>query len=242
MSLEQQKIFITFGNPTYHNSVKRICKEAENLDFFTKIYGFTEVDLKQDEYFWNNHGNFIENNCRGYGYWLWKSYLIQKEINRINENDILIYCDAGCEINNSGKKRLFEYMDMLNNNKENYGIISFQMDHKEIFYTKKKIFEYFSINDIDSCDYFQHVGGILIIKKNNHSINIINNWYNTCCIYDLINDNIKNENAYFIDNRHDQSILSILVNKYGSIKIKDETYFQPWSIGKEYPFLAKRIK
>lgn len=96
MSLEQQNIFITFGNPTYHNSVKRICKEAENLDFFTKIYGFTEVDLKQDEYFWNNHGNFIENNNRGYGYWLWKSYLIQKELNRINENDILIYCDAGC--------------------------------------------------------------------------------------------------------------------------------------------------
>lgn len=32
---------------------------------------------------------------------------------------------------------------MLNNNKENYGIISFQMDHKEIFYTKKKYLNIF---------------------------------------------------------------------------------------------------
>ena len=60
----------------------------------------------------------------------------------------------------------------------------------------------------------------------------------------MINDNTGNENPNFIENRHDQSVLSIIVNKYGSIKIVDETYFHPtWDItGKEYPFWAKRIK
>ena len=242
-SVEQQNTFITFGGPTsnYHNSVRRICNEAEHLQFFNNIYGFTDKDLKQDEYFWSNHGNFIESNQRGYGYFLWKSYLIQKELNKINENDILIYCDCGCQINSMGKDRLLEYIDMLNNNREYYGIISFQLEFKEVLYTKKKILEYFSIDN--NTPYLQNMATVLLIRKNNHSCNIINNWYNSCCNYDLINDSTYNESSIFIENRHDQSILSVLVNKYGSIKLIDETYFHPnWNIGKEYPFLAKRIK
>ena len=35
---------------------------------------------------------------RGGGYWIWKSHIIKK-INEINDNDILIYLDAGCSIN-----------------------------------------------------------------------------------------------------------------------------------------------
>jgi hypothetical protein len=241
--IEQHKTFMTFGGPTsnFHNSVRRICNEAENLQFFDNIYGFTEMDLKQDTDFWSKHGNFIENNQRGYGYWIWKSYLIQKELNKINENDILIYCDSGCQINSAGKDRLLEYIDMLNNNKENYGIISFQLEFKELLYTKRKILEHFSI---DYNNDLQNMATVLIMKKNNHSINIIDNWYISNCNYDLINDNTYNEDPNFIENRHDQSTLSILVNKYGSIKLIDETYFHPnWdTVGKEYPFLAKRIK
>jgi len=241
---EQQKTFITFGGPTsnYHNSVRRICNEAENLQFFDNTYGFTEMDLKQDTDFWNKHGNFIESNQRGYGYWLWKSYLIKKELNKMNENDILIYCDAGCQINSGGKDRLLEYIDMLNNNRENYGIISFQSEFKELLYTKQKVFEHFDI--FNNAENMHTLATIILIKKNNHSTNIINDWYNSCSNYDLINDNIYNEKPIFRDHRHDQSILSILVNKYGSIKLIDETYFNPnWdTIGKEYPFWAKRIK
>ena len=242
-NLEQQKTFITFGGPSnnYHNSVIRICNEASELKFFNNIIGFTENNLKQDSEFWNKHSNFIENNSRGYGYWIWKSYLIQKELTKINENDILIYCDAGCKINTMGKCRLLEYIDMLNNNKENFGILSFQLEFKEIMYTKNKIFEYLNICEKNL---LQCLATVILIKKNNHSVNIINEWYNTCCNYHLINDNINNEHSLFIENRHDQSLLSVLVNKYGSIKLLDETYFYPnWNTkGIEYPFWATRIK
>ena len=43
-------------------------------------------------------------------------------------------------------------------------------------------------------------------------------------IYNLINDDTKNEENCFIENRHDQSIYSIIVKKFGSIKLNDETY------------------
>ncbi len=236
--IKQQHTFMTFGSPNYHDSVKRICNEAEKLNFFHNIHGFTEMNLKQYTDFWSKHGIFIENNHRGYGYWIWKSYLIKKELNKMNDNDILIYCDAGCQINVEGKDRLLDYIDMLNNNKDNYGIMSFQLEFKELMYTKRKILDYFSV---DNPEYMQNMATVVLIKKNIHSTNIINSWYNSCCNYDLINDTTCNEHPSFIENRHDQSILSTLVNKYGSIKVLDETYFHPnWDTGKEYPFWAKQ--
>ena len=66
------------------------------------------------------------------------------------------------------------------------------------------------------------MGGVLIIKKNNHSIDIINKWYKLSCNYELINDNISNEIDLFKENRHDQSLFSILVKQNGSIKLENE--------------------
>jgi hypothetical protein len=246
--MTQNKLFITFGGPTtsYHNNIKRICKEAKNLFFFDEIKGFTDIDLKNDKNFWEKHGNFIENNKRGYGYWVWKSYLIKKTLEEIKYDDILIYCDSGCQINYNGKQRIIEYIEMLNNidsNKNDYGMISFQLQFNEYMYTKNAIFEKFKCNE-NSKNAMHCSATVIIIKKNTHSINIINQWYENCEKYHLINEDIKNENEKFIENRHDQSILSILVNKYGSIKLMDETYFHPnWEKdGFYYPFWAKRIK
>jgi hypothetical protein len=234
--------FITFGGPSYYyNSVNRICEEARNIDVFDEITGFTDIDLKCDVSFWENHGNFIENNRRGYGYWLWKSYLIKQELDKLKENDFLIYCDAGCQINKNGKARLLEYIDLLNMNKDEFGLISFQLGYKELLYTKQQIFEHF-LCDENSKKMIQSMAGVLIIRKNSHSVNIVDKWYEGCSNYHLINDELSCEDSLFVENRHDQSILSILVNKYGSIKLADETYFSPnWDTdGKEYPFWATR--
>lgn len=146
----QVKKFITFGNEPYYKNVVRICNETKNMKIFNEIYGFTDKYLKSDEEFWNKHGNFIENNENGYGLWIWKPYLIKKELDKSKENDILIYCDSTCEINENGKRRLLEYIDMLNTSEE--GIITFQ-------------------NEV-----FENLTNIIIIKKNNNSMNIINEW------------------------------------------------------------------
>ena len=79
----------------------------------------------------------------------------------MNNNDILIYCDAGCKINVEGKDRLFEYVDMLNHNKDNYGILSFQLEFKERMYTKQKILDHFSVDS----EYMQNMATVILIKK-----------------------------------------------------------------------------
>ena len=169
--------FITFGGPKerFNHAVQRICNEAKQFEIFDEVYGYNDDDLKQDNNFWKKHGTFIENNSRGYGYWIWKSYLIQKKLNEIDEGDILVYADCGCELNLKGKPRFLEYIDLLDKNLKNYGIISFQMEHLEKKYTKKIIFNWFDADD-EIKNSGQCIGGIQIIKKNQHSVNIINEW------------------------------------------------------------------
>lgn len=239
----ENRHFITFGGPFpfLQHSLNRICEEAKTLDFFTKITGFNDIDLKNDKLFWEKHGDFINNNPRGYGNWLWKSYLIKKELATLNTDDILVYCDAGCQINANGKARLLEYIDLLHTDKNNYGLISFQLEYPEILYTKRKALDLFDGYNINT---LQCLATVIIIKKTSHSIELINKWCELCNNYSLINDDIETEDPSFIEHRHDQSIFSLLVNTYGSIKLLDETYFYPnWdSDGKDYPFWATRIK
>jgi len=193
---------------------------------FDEIHGFTEKDLVADTEFWKKHGEFINNNRRGYGYWIWKSHVIKKTFDSLNEGDIVVYCDAGCHVNKKGLDRLNEYFEMLRTNPDDYGLISFQMNHlTEYCYTKRAIFEHFQ-SSVEVQESGQCVGGIQIIMKNKHSENVLNIWIDSLK-YDLLNDNTLLERPEFVENRHDQSILSVIVKTYGSIKLTDETCFPP---------------
>jgi len=248
-SANQQKWFITFGGPTanYHNAVKRICEQARNINIFDNIIGYTDKDLKSDAAFWENHKDFILSNTRGYGYWLWKSYLTRKTLEQMNDNDILVYADAGCIINPNGKPRLLEYFDIVNQSQ--YGNFSFQMEHLEKCWTKKAVFDYCDVNNEASItETGQLVGGIYVLRKCPHTIKLIDDWYRVCCQYHILDDSTGGASANndsFQDNRHDQSVFSVLRKKYGTEKSKfDETWFAPdWNTrGRNYPFWAARMK
>jgi hypothetical protein len=123
-------------------------------------------------------------------------------------------------------------------NTSEYGVISFQLEHLESLYTKNKVFETLEINK----PFLQCMATVILLKKNLHSTTVIDEWYTHCENYELINDEHSKEEDCFIDHRHDQSILSAIVNKRGSLKLKDETYFSNWIDGENYPFLAKRLR
>ena len=102
--------FLTFGAPSiqYNHCVHRLCNEAIRLSCFDKITGMTEIDLKNDKNFWDKHERFILENKKGFGYWIWKSYIIMKYLQEMIDSDILVYMDAGCTLNDKGKIRFLE--------------------------------------------------------------------------------------------------------------------------------------
>lgn len=220
------------GSQNYHDAVFRIEKELMDTKVFNEIKIFTDNDLKKDNIFWKKNGNFIENNKRGYGYWIWKPYLILKTLEEMNDEDILIYLDSGCEIakdNNNKNKIKLQIMKC-----EKYDILYTTTGHDTKSYTKTDLLHHLNMNNDEIKNSIQIQATIIFIKKTQEMINFIKDWYNISCIYNLIDDSpskLQNDSS-FIEHRHDQAIFSLLIKKY---KL-DNNYNKISS----YPFLLSR--
>jgi glutaredoxin-related protein len=237
--------FISFGSThKYSNSINRIKQQAINMNIFNEIFIYTEKDFDKD--FLNKHSEFIKTSKKGYGYWLWKSYFTRKTLNIMDDGDILIYADAGCSLVNTPTaiKRLQQYITLCNR-LENANI-SFQMCFPEKTYSKMDLFHKLDVYNDNMLNSGQLVGGIFILKKCPKTIKLIDEYYELSQDYHLIDDSpstIPNDSE-FIDNRHDQSLFSILRKKHGTILIPDETWFPDFRDSKvlNFPILATRIR
>jgi hypothetical protein len=234
--------FITYADDVFKNAKKRICKEAMNCRWFNSItsYGPESLDDSFKEKF-----KHILSQPRIAGYGIWRPYIIKKSLDEIDYGDILVYLDAGCKINVNGKKRFDEYINKVVTNQT--GIISFQMPHLEKVWTTKEIFNYFNLEpDGDIGNSGQILDGILIMRKTNTFIKLNDLWLKA--VYDnplLFTDYYnKSQNSYFKDNRHEQSIFSIIRKLNNPLLLTDETYFTPFGNKEslEFPFWATRNK
>jgi len=238
------KHFITYGNLKYSKSVERLKNQAKNLKFFDTVTGFNDTNIPDNI---KKHLEIILKCKKGGGFWIWKPIIMKLCIDAIKDDDILIYTDAGCSIINNDKslKRLNEYIKMVED--VNKPIIRFRLDDncKEIYYTNSKILELFNIdkNNDTILNTPQFVGGIIILRKCHITMKIINKWLEIAINYPLLFTDYYNnykKNQYFIENRHDQSIFSIITKLYinNVWDIPDETY----KYSDEFPINASRIK
>lgn len=230
--IKPSKYFITFagGNyfhyetsltKSYYDAGVRLIRQAKNTRCFDKCILYTDNDLKNDLYFWNKHENFINNNKKGYGYWLWKSYIIKKTLEVLPEGSILLYCDAGCEIDSSKDKNIKEYFEIVkkdliigtltysNSESEYYGI--------EKRWTKKDLIKKLDMDKPEYLNSLQRQAGCVMYYVCNKTIDFVDEWYKLCCNYYLIDDtpSIEKNIIDFKEHRNDQSIFSLLTKKYG---------------------------
>ena len=236
--------FVTFGGGTqdFHMAVNRIVNQAKEFNIFEKIFGLTEINLKNDRYFWEKHGSFILNNPRFYGYAIWKSYIMIKLMEYIDDGDILFYSDCGCELNIRGKTRMLEYIKLV----EQYDTLAFNLNYKEKMYTKTDLFNFINASD-ELKDSNQIESGMIFLKKTNNNLELLNEMFNLQTVnnYHYTDDtpSLEPNDKSFIEHRHDQSCFSVLMKKYNNFTIPDETYFHPdWNKGIKYPIWAVRNK
>ncbi len=244
--------FITYANNVFEDAKKRILKEALDFGEFDTVKGYSPEDLPID--FKDKFADILKI-PRIAGCGLWRPKIILEKLKEMNNGEYLLYLDAGCKLNAKGKKRFFEYINMLDNS--NKGIITIRMSGnngpgslcKEKEYSRREIFEYFNVKQNSEIrENPQCLSGVLLMKKNEHLMEIILKWMqavydNPLMFTDIYND--RNQDKSFIANRHEQSVLSILTQIYGSINIDgDESWIQPLGCGESlnYPFWATRSK
>ena len=238
-----QKIhFITYGDSKkYSISKKHLVHLAKISGFFNSYKAFSKKDL--DIEFSKKYQDILKL-PRGGGYFIWKPRILFNTLKNLGQDDILVYTDAGSSFNIFAKKRFFEYLEMVNDSE--YG--NFRIENPkqlvECNWTTEELFKYFNIEQESKIrNSPQLLGGHLIFQNNKHSHEIFEEFfklldYDRMLITDYYN---KNQINSFVDNRHDQSIFSLLSKKFGGVIIKNETFFEKNStIQQNFPFLSVR--
>jgi hypothetical protein len=214
--------FITFGAGIFDNYVhdkpanfyeagKRLINEAKNLQVFDNTQLYSDADLKDDLIFWSQHKDFITNNKIGYGYWIWKSYIIKKTMNNMKDGDILLYADSGCTLRKD-KKYMLELFQKVRKDKIIGGLTSYS----DVRCTKQDLINHLGMENSEKIHTKQRAGGGIMFYVCDKTRNLVDLWYNTCCNYHMINDSKSKEKNHisYMFHRHDQSVFSLLTKKY----------------------------
>jgi hypothetical protein len=218
-----KKKFLSYGSKKFIESRRRIKTEASKLNFFTDVKIHTEKTILQLSEYKNAIRNkeFLDtfNRERGGGYWMWKPLIIYEELMKLNEDDMLVYSDAGSTIPNKSYTidKLNEYINIVKNSDK--GILAFRNPHIESKWTKGDIFEHFNcLGNEDIYNTRQFTANRIIIKKNVHSMALFKIWWETAKNYSHFFDDstsiTKNFNN-FTENRHDQSVFSLICKTIG---------------------------
>jgi hypothetical protein len=204
---------ITFGagNENFLKAVDRLTNQAKQTNLFDNVIGYTDEYLRNDKEFWEKHSNFILSNPRGYGYWIWKPYIIKKTLEQMTDGDKLLYLDCGCEIHILKKNIIKEKLDLV---KKNSIISTNTLIEKE--WNKMDLIIKLGVLDDKYLNSRQKQAGVNLYFVCDKIRNFVNEWYELCCDYHNI-DNTPSVNKNFDcfkEHRNDQSVFSLLGKKY----------------------------
>ena len=134
-------------------------------------------------------------------------------------------------INIKGVERVQYYYELL----EKYDLICFEIKYREKDWNKKEclktIFDYKGIKEEKNkiVESNQRCATLFLMKKTKILMNLIDDWLKLCKNYQNINDILlENQENYFKEHRHDQSVFSVLTKiyeiKYGNIFCSNDNY------------------
>lgn len=236
--------FLSFADSKSAPILKRIRKNAEETEWFDNIEVWDEHSF--DKWYIKKYHNRFH--LRGFGYWMWKSYLVKRKLTKMEDGSFLLYADAGCTLNKAGEQRLKEYLSMVENNE--FGLLAFQQENLiEEQWTKADLLQYVNKKEIaGGVKTGQLWGGAFILRKTEESRNFIDEWFDLCHNhFELITDqpSVHPNPASFKEHRHDQSAFSCLAKKHRPVIVNaDETYTDDDFSMKlsKYPIWATRLR
>ena len=224
--------FITFATDNYVKPRTHLVEILSNSGI-KNIEIYNKEDIS-NEFLTENHKIFKYG--RGYGYWLWKPYLILKSLLESNENDIVIYLDS----NDLPKNRFFSFIE---NHFENNDYLLFNNLRHESHdvWTKKDCFVLMNCDSEDFHNQVQLEAGVLGFRKTVSNLKLIEEWLDYCRNENIVTD-LPNICGYpnhknFIEHRHDQSILTNIAIKYNLKKVDSSSDLIEYNCG----FLQKMI-
>jgi hypothetical protein len=226
------KYLVTFATEEYLGSMQLLLDSAVGM--FDGIACFQKENLPQE--FLQKHTTIFSQK-RGFGYWLWKPFIINKVMEKIQNGDYCFYSDAANIIIN-------DISPLFNRCTDNGGILLFENINgsfdgkvwKNYQFTKADCFNLMGCS-LDEYIYGNQVDAALqLYQKNEKTLAFLKEYLAFCEDDRILTDftNTTGENRVgFIDHRHDQSVLSLLAIKNGVKLEKCPSQWRNCGVAKE---------
>jgi len=233
------------GSDDLREAGARVLNQARHSNIFADCKVLGDLELRElvsnpEDYF-----DFIAKYPRGRGLWSWKSLLICKAVEGyFGDFDGIFYTDAGSELvlNVVSRRKLTHLMKRA----MRIGVLGFTTNSTEIQYSKKMVLDML-VDPKEAFTLQREATTLLISTKSEEARSIVTAWRNLCFKdgFELLKDSHSAyENSEFIDHRHDQSILSILLknaqipgfksntpnHSQFPIPLLEKIIFTPWPI------------
>ena len=203
-------ISLSFADALFTNSKERYRRQLEATGIFDEIIFLAPEDLDYD--FHDIHGQFIKESRRGYGFWIWKPYIIWKQLEKMEDGDILVYGDTGNSVTGTPEEMREAIMEVLDTPS---GLIADQ--HNRLgAHCKKDVLQRMGVN-VNQYRYKTVAeANRIVIVRSQTMLQAMKEWYDACCDYRNIDESESEEPNFpeFVFHRWDQSVFSVVFNKY----------------------------
>jgi len=208
---------VSFADGQFKRRTSGFIAEASNIDLFDSIRVYNLSSLPTD--FRNQHGSYMVDTARGFGYYIWKPICIRECIRAVGPDDVVVWLDAGFTINVYGQDRMSDYLDIVR--ASSYRMLSFQNVHTEKRWTKMDLAKRLGV-ELNPCIMAtsQLSSGFMLMQKTKSNLEVLDDWIKLATeeFYRFSDDSVSclENDKSFIEHRHDQSISSLLRKMRGT--------------------------
>lgn len=220
MSGQRKLVFLSFADTRLSQSMKRLEKQILALKIFDRVLLCDEFDL--DRKFVNDNKSLFFRHTRGFGYFSWKPYLIQRTLLTLDDGDVLVYSDVGNHFEEAKRDRLHEYIAIAENSPAQIIAPRLSSNYPERCWTKHELLDYFGVVDKEEIlSSPQYEANFIVIINSSRAREIIQKWNEVF----RINPKLFDESQWlpqlqgFVEHRWDQSAFSILGKLFGMAEI-----------------------
>ena len=236
---------VTFGTKgsthDFYNSAIRLKTQAVNTGWFDDVFAFNISDI-------GPHNRNMNTTGAGFGWW--KPKIVKMVFDKISDDDIVLYLDAGFSLN---KNEIADtnFLRYVSNCDSGPGFLGFHLNEDTIErqWTKRDVFKFMDCDIPKYTDTPQIASGAFFVKKNKFGIKLIDEFEYLSGIEHLINEYPSYHKNYdeYINHRHNQSLFSLLIKR--RLPIIKKHLINTSEIGTEingvinefYPFVSTRI-
>jgi len=213
-----RKHLVSYATKSFRNSQKTLAHSAVDFDLDV-IWSYTREQLVTTD-FYKQHRKILDAQ-RGAGYWLWKPFWLNATIDVLDEDDLLVYSDAGIRI-------ICNLTPLFDLCIQKGGILLFHAHYDDIGvpgpcinrrWTKRDCFR---IMDCDTPEYWdaRHIdASFQVYQKNPETRRFLGEYLSWCLDVRVLTDCPNSPGVdnlpEFVQHREDQSVLSLLAIKHG---------------------------